>query len=367
MKKILHMTPPEVQNGVYRYIFNHLPYIEQKEYQFAFLTKAAEELKRTEEYERYHFPVYRLKTTQHENREEFEDAIRSVINEGYDIIHLHTSSWNGFLIEEIAMKMGIRVIVHSHSTGIDILNGPEREKRLFKHNAYKQQFTMEYATDICACSRLAADWLFGPRIPRESIKILPNAIDVDKYRYQSDIRRKIRSDLHLNNKIVVGHVGRYSFQKNQEFLIRAFCEAHKRNKNLFLLCIGQGEMIDRILDMVKEFGLKGSVRCLSWKENVWEYLQGMDLFCLPSRFEGLPISLIEAQASGLRCLISDTISREAILTDNVKTLPLEECIWTEAILNADYGYAREGMAAQVKDAGYDIKDAAGQLKELYKG
>ena len=210
--KILHMTPPDINNGVYRYIFNHMRYMEMGKYEFAFLTKGAEELRRTEEYRQYGFQVHTLHNRQRDSREGLRSEIIRVLCQGYDVIHLHTSSWRGFLIEETAMEMGIRkVIVHSHSTGIDVADGAEREKQLREHERYKKQFTMEYATDVCACSGLAADWLFGPGIPREVIRILPNAIDVGKYRFCPEIREKIRRRLNLEKRIVIGNVGRYSY------------------------------------------------------------------------------------------------------------------------------------------------------------
>ena len=117
------MTPPEVSNGVYRYIFNHLPFIDQKEFQFCFLTKNPEGLADTPEYRKYRFPIVKLNSVQRNGAKSFEKEIKRILKDEYDVIHLHSSVWRGFLIEEVAMKMGVRkVIVHSHSTGIDFDN-----------------------------------------------------------------------------------------------------------------------------------------------------------------------------------------------------------------------------------------------------
>lgn len=365
--KILHMTPPNINNGVYRYIFNHMRYMDMQKYQFAFLTKGAAELKLTKEYQEYGFAVYMLQNTQRNNREELRKEIVSVLSRGYDVIHLHTSSWRGFLIEQIAVEMGIRkVIVHSHSSGIDVADDTERKKQMEEHKKYRDQFSMEYATDVCACSALAADWLFGSRIPRKQIQILPNAIDVERYRFNPKKRQEIRRFLNLENRIVIGNVGRYSYQKNQEFLVRAFAQAHVRNTSLFLLCMGEGKQLKHLVELIKQLNIEDSVLCMEWQENVEDYLQAMDTFCLPSKFEGLPISAIEAQAAGVRCLISDTVTREIQITDLVKFLPLKEVYWIEELAESEIDRYRDRQDEEIARAGYDIRIAAERLEELYR-
>ena len=364
--KVLHMTPPDVNNGVYRYIFNHMRYMDMEKYEFAFLTKGAEELRRTEEYRKYGFRVHMLHNRQRDNREGLRSEIIRALHQGYDAIHLHTSSWRGFLIEQIAMEMGIRkVIVHSHSTGIDVADRAEREKQRKEHEGYKKQFTMEYATDVCACSKLAADWLFGPGIPKEQIRILPNAIDVGKYRFCPEIRERTRGRLNLENRIVVGNVGRYSYQKNQEFLIRAFADAYAANNALFLLCVGEGELLQRLRGLIEELGMEKSTLCMEWREDVEDYLQAMDVFCLPSRFEGLPISAVEAQAAGLKCLVSDNVTREVKITDLVKFLPLEKECWAEELAGCRMDRYRSRQDDKIAGSGYDIRIAAKRLGEFY--
>ncbi len=366
MKKILHMTPPEVCNGVYRYIFNHMPFMNQTEYKFSFLTKAADVLRETEEYKRYHFPVYQLNTVQRDGRERFIKEIRGILSEGFDAVHLHTSVWRGFLIEEIAMEMKIpRVIVHSHNSGIDFLSEEEREAIWKEHVYYKNRFSMEYATDVCACSQKAADWLFSEKIPRERIQMLPNAIDVKRFRFNDSARNRLRRELGIEDRIVIGNVGRYSFAKNQEFLIRCFTQAYKRNKKLYLILIGQGENIFNVKSLVDRLGIGESIQCLGWMDNIPDFLQAMDLFCLPSKFEGLPISVLEAQAAGLRCLVSDTVARETDITGLVEFIPLEEERWTAAITEAKAAPDRMWMDASFDKAGYSMEASCKKLVQLY--
>ncbi len=368
MMKILHMTPADVSNGVYHYIFSHMAHMDTGKFRFSFLTKGAQGLRQTGECREYGFPVHMLHTVQRDGRQAMEREIREVLGEGYDAIHLHTSSWRGFLIEEIAMEMGIkRVIVHSHSTGIDAPDKKLRDRLIEENNAYRQQFSMDYATDVCACSHRAADWLFGPQIPRELVRIMPNAVDVGKYHFDGEKRRRVRACLGLEGRVVVGNVGRYSYSKNQQFLIRAFARAHEKNRDLFLLFLGGGELLGEMEALAGELGIAGSMLCLGWQGNVWDYLQGMDAFCLPSRFEGLPISAVEAQAAGLKCLVSDRVSEEAAVTGLVKFLPLDEGVWAEEIAGCREDGCRERWDTQLAGAGYDIRAAAKRLEGFYEG
>ena len=366
-KKILHMTPPDINNGVYRYIFNHMQYIDQTKYQFAFLTKGASELRQTPEYKKYRFDVYELKNTQRESAGALREEIVKILKEGFDAIHLHTSSWRGFLIEEIAMEMGIeKVIVHSHSTGIDVFDNEERENYLKLHNGFKQKFSMAFATNVCACSRMAADWLFGDQIPKEKIQILPNAIDVEKYSYNAEKRHVMRKKMGVENRIVFGCIGRYTFQKNHSFLLRVFAEAKKKNSELYLLCIGEGELLEELKESARKLGISSDVSLLDWQMNIEEYLQAMDVFCLPSRFEGLPISVIEAQAAGLPCLISNTITKEVQITELVTFLPLKEELWVKKLQNTGIcNKKRKKRDEMIASYGYDIKAAVKKLMELY--
>ena len=368
MIKILHMTPPDVNNGVYHYIFNHMRYIDNTRFHFAFLTKGAEDLRLTPEYKKYGFDVYELKGVQREDEGKFRQEIRQILKYGFDILHLHTSSWRGFMIEEIAMELGIpRVIVHSHSAGIDEYNSEKRKERIRVHELFKSQFSMKYATDVWACSGQAAEWLYGEAIPHDKIRIMPNAIDTKRYRYNIEKREQLRKNLGLESKIIVGNIGRYAFQKNHEFLIQVFAKACKIDRRLYMLCLGEGELLEKLKHLTEDLGISDYVNLMEWRGNVEDYLQVMDIFCLPSKFEGLPLSVIEAQAAGLSCIVADTVTKEVKLTDLVTFLPLEQEKWIGAILNCNTHYGREKWNEEIACAGYEIRTAAKKLEKMYEG
>lgn len=366
-KKILHMTPPIINNGVYRYIFNHMEYIDRERYQFDFLTRNVKGLAVAEEYRKYGFQIQSFRNTERDNEKGLRQEIEYILGQGYDAIHLHTSFWRGFLIEQIAMEMKIpKVIVHSHSTWVDVKDDKKRQEIMRLHNAYKEVFDFRYATDVCACSHLAGDWLYGDRIPRKKIQILPNAINAEKYSFQPKVRENLRKKLGLENRIVVGNVGRYCYQKNQGFLLNVFAKAKEYNGKLFLLLIGGGELKDELKRFAVQLGIKEDICCLDWQDNVQEYFQAMDIFCLPSLFEGLGIACIEAQAAGLKCLLSDTIPKEAEVTDLVTFLPLEEQIWVEEMARSKQAGEREQKKDEIEAAGYEIKTAVKKLEKLYE-
>ena len=366
--RILHMTPPIVNNGVYKYIFNNWEYMDHDKFQFSFLMQAPEELKKTEEWKKYMFEIRSFSIPQRVDPERFRKEIYDILSDNYDVIHLHTSYWRGFMIEEIAMELGIpKVIVHSHSTDVDQIDPVERAKQLAEHERLKALFSEKYATDFWACSKKAADWLYNPSIPRDKIKILPNAINTSKFKFNPEARRSIRQRLGLEDSFVIGNIGRFEYQKNQEFLIEVFSDIHKDYPKTKLILIGEGRNKSKLKELILEYGLEDAVELVSWQDNVEDWYSAFDLFCMPSRFEGLGITIIEAQAAGLLCLISDAIPEEAKITPLVQRIPLIAKEWTDNIKNivSTGSIDRKDYMKDLKKSGYDIEDSAKRLMDLW--
>ena len=362
------MTPPIVNNGVYKYIFSNLKYIDKSKYEFAFLTQANADLKSTDEYKKYGFSIHNFTTTQRDDPKKFRQEIAEILSSGYDVLQLHTSFWRGFLIEEIAMEVGVpKVIVHSHSSAIDIANPTKRAQMYEEHMRFKSLFDTSYATDFWACSKPAADWLYGEQIPRDQIKIMRNAIEVERFTYNEEIRLQYRKNMQLEGKFVIGNTCRFEYVKNHEFLVRVFAEVHKKHLNTVLLLVGGGQNLSNIKKLVKEYGIEKDVRFLGWRDDIENLYQAIDLYCLPSLFEGLPIVLVEAQAAGLRCLASSTITREAKITDNVRYVDLMETDWINAIEDFLDGYHREDTLQDVKNSGFDIREQIKVIEAEYAG
>lgn len=281
----------------------------------------------------------------------------------YKVVHLHSSSKNFFVLKE-AKKYGIPVrIAHSHNIGFQTKN----KIKILIGNILKNAL-IKNATDYFACSKLAGEWLFGDEITKANkFKVIHNAVEYDKFKFNSEVRNNIRTELNINNNcILFGNVGRFTNQKNHTFLIDIFNEIHKMNENTKLILIGIGEKEEEIKQKVKDLKLENDVIFAGFKKNVNEYMSVMDVFLMPSLYEGLPVVGVEAQAAGLPCFMSkDVITDEVKITSGVHFIPLQKSAkeWAEEILNSNLD--RKNTERELKKAGYFIDDMARSLAEYY--
>ena len=219
------------------------------------------------------------------------------------------------------------------------------------------------ATHLFACSKSAGQWMFG----QSDVQVLPNAINAVQYEFDDKIRYKIRNQLGVEGSYVLGHVGRFSSVKNHTFLIDVFEQLKKVETNVKLLLVGDGEKYSDIQEKVKNKGLSENVIFLGLRSDVNLIMQAMDVFLLPSLYEGLPVTMIEAQAAGLPCIISDRVPIECKITDLVYQVALDESleVWVEKILGLKK-VKRESITKIIKVSGYDIYESVKVLQEFYK-
>lgn len=367
--KILQLFPPVLNGGTQQYIFRNLKYLDKDKFEVDLLTQCRE-LCTSAEYKRYGFGIKLLPGIASQGREAFDNEVRLILKEGYDVIHLHTNIWTGLRLEELAMDALVpKVIVHSHNAGMvrgkdetDELN----EKKQALHNACRNAISPAYATDFCACSCLAADWLYGDNVPHDKVQILHNAIEPERFGFQNQKRREIRERLGVEELFLIGHMGRYSYEKNHEFLLEVFKNVYDRNPKVRLLLIGEGELKEQIVKKAEAYDIKTAILFIEWSDSPQDYYQAMDLFVLPSRFEGLSLGLIEAQAAGLKCIVSDAVPDEAMITEQAIRVPLDFHLWTERILDMMQPYERADMREVIADKGYDIHAEIKKIEELYQ-
>lgn len=279
----------------------------------------------------------------------------------YKIVHSNLNTLSVFPLF-VAKLAGVPVrIAHSHSTS----NKKEWKKNILKN--ILRPFSKLFATDYFACSEYSGRWLFGNKTFEDGkVTIIKNAIDVDKFKYNEEIRNKIREQLNIENKLVIGHVGRFVEQKNHEFLIDIFNEIHKKKEASILLLIGDGPLEDKIKKKVKSLHLEDVVIFLGVKSNVNEYMQAMDIFVFPSLYEGLGIVAIEAQVSKLPVFISDAVPDEVIISNNIYKINLtdNDDVWSDKVLNNDI----DRVMAQIdstKCKEYTIAYATKTLEKKY--
>ena len=233
----------------------------------------------------------------------------------YDCVHLHTHHaldvWAH--LEACRQAKVKNVFIHSHNTS---------GKNVHLHKIARAINNTFYSFNKLACSEAAGDWLFGKR-ERKNVTVIYNGIDVNEFKYSESNREKIRNEFNLGYKTVLGHVGRFSEQKNHTFLLDVFSKYHKTNPDSVLMLVGKGELENEIKEKIKTLGIGDSVIFTGIREDVGALLSAFDVFVFPSLYEGLGVVLIEAQFNGLPIITNSNISKESIISDNAFLLPID--------------------------------------------
>lgn len=288
-----------------------------------------------------------------------------MMEKAYDYVHIHSDVSNKMWVAgKAARDAGIKnIVMHSHAAGVD---GAHRNTKEKIHQFFRSRLK-HFGTQFVACSDLAREWMF-PNVDPNRVCMIHNGVDLERFRFDPNIRNTVRNELHMESAVVVGHVGRFAYQKNHQFLIHAFKAYKQREPRAKLLLVGEGELKGDIEMLVRELNLQDSVIFYGASQHVERLLQAMDIFVLPSHFEGLPIVGVEAQAAGLPVLFSDCITKEAKLTEEVRFLPIAEnaeALWADALLKANR-LSRKDNYQRLYEAGYDIRYTVNQFLQLYK-
>lgn len=281
-----------------------------------------------------------------------------LIKNDYDIVHIHGNSAT-MLVDVIPCKLARinNIIVHSHNTTCN---------HVIIHQILKPFFSKTYSLGL-ACGEESGKWLYGNR----QFQILKNGIEINKYKYNVATRKEYRDKIAAGEKIVIGHVGNFVEQKNHFFLLDVFFEILKQNQNYILMLIGDGPLIDQIKSKAQSLNMQDSIIFIGKTLEVEKYLQAMDLFVLPSLFEGLPVSLIEALASGLPCVVSNQITKEVDLAGTFHYIDIgNPTLWKNEILqlNIDETLREQNSLNWCKiiiEKKYDIKSNTEMLRKIY--
>ena len=364
MIKILMVLGNTGRGGAQAYAMNVLRSIDRSRFHIDFVVNYIYENGYADEIRENGSTIHVIPKFKGTNYFAYVRAFNKVLDEGnYDIVHGHVSS-SASIYLRIAKEHHCITIAHSHSAGYRG-NGIEQQiKRVFTFGAKKQ------ADYWFGCSRLAAERMFG-RNYKSNPKYhdIPNAIIVDRYRYNEEIRARIREQYGISNDaIVYGHVGSFSAPKNHRFLIEVFKKIYsdQREKACFIL-VGDGLLKDNIRKMVMQNGLSDRVIFTGNVDNVNEFLMAMDVLVFPSLFDGFPVTLLEAQAAGLPCISSNTITSEVNITENVMPTSLSAGAdyWAK---KAEVIEKRERTVANdiIADSVYNVNKSISLLMELYK-
>ena len=351
MKKCLVFGISSQLGGVESFLFNYIRFMKKEnnliEFEYVVIDKVPDFFYLFEPEAKVHVVPNRIK-----NPVKYIQRLKQILCEKkYDIVWYNVCTLSDITLLKLAKKYNISCrIVHSHNNenmGGTIVG--------FLHKWQKMQI-QNYATEFFACSKEAGDFMFAPNIKDERIKIVKNAIEVEKYTYNSETRRVKRMELGISDEMLIGHVGRFHFQKNHTFLIKIFEKIVSLKCNTKLLLIGEGGLKPEIIKMAETLGVREKIIFLEKRMDINELLQAMDVFLFPSVFEGLGIALIEAQAADLPCVISDVIPKEAHITNKVYTLSLKDSPkrWAEKVINEAENDIRRSQIEKFREKGYDI-------------
>ena len=296
----------------------------------------------------------------------YRNTLKLLSEGGYDCAHIHGDlAYLLLIFARAARRAGVgKILLHSHAAGID---GRLRRVKGALH-ALTRRALARWATDFVACSDKAAAWMY-PNLPAARVRMVNNGVEVERFAFDPRRRARLRDELGLRDAFVVGHVGRFAWQKNHDYLLEAFRAIRARVPNAKLLMVGEGVLFDAAREKAVSLGVQDDAIFYGASYDVAGLMQAMDLFLLPSRFEGLPVSGVEAQAAGLPVIFSDAITRQARLTEHAWFLPADERSleqWArraEAVAGTEIDRRAGGEA--VRRAGFTIQDTVGAFLALY--
>ena len=356
MIRILQCVNNMHRAGLETVLMNYYRNIDRTRIQFDFLMHRPERSEYDDEIEAMGGRIFRAPRLYPQNYPAYFRFMKQFFRDHseYRVVHSHIDSMS-YLPLLAAKHAGVPVrIAHSHSTSID-LDMKYPLKQLFRFGL------TSVATHYCACGVKAGEFLFRGA----DYQLIANAVEGDRFRYNEVIREEKRHELGLDNALVIGHAGRLTYAKNHEFLLRLFESLHLRRPDAVLLLAGKGEKEMELRRLARELGIKEYVMFLGSRNDMNELYQAMDVFVMPSLFEGVPVVGIEAQLSGLPCIFSNKVPEEVRLTDQCSFLDLQASIdsWIDAIFSA---LCRTRSTPENGFRYYDAKHAVAVLEKYYE-
>lgn len=359
--RVLNLFTIMNRGGAETMVMNYYRNIDREKVQFDFMVHRSEKAAYEDEINELGGKIFRESPIRPWSSPHYTNAIKEFYSthSEYKIIHSHMSEL-GYYDFLVAEKYNIPVrICHAHNAphGID-LKSPIRwyyKKRMLPH-----------ITHMFTCGQESADWLFGKKNSGRFIQ-LNNAVDSEKFVYNEETEKEIRRRYGLRNRFIVGHVGRFSVQKNHKFLIEIFNEIQKINPHSTLMLVGDGELRSEVLDLAKKLKIEDKIIVTGFINNVNEVIQCFDAFVFPSLFEGLSVTSIENQAAGNICFIPKEIPQQCVVTDNVNSISLKQSAydWAKCIIDKSAEHQKQDMRNEITKAGFDIKSNAKWLEEFY--
>ena len=357
--KVLQIIGDVVGGGVETVIMNYYRNIDKTKIQFDFVVHKGALLQYITQVKNYGGKVYEI-TSYKSNILKYTYEIYKIIKENnYEIVHSNMNSLSGFPLFA-AYLAGAKVrILHNHTTDNPAEGIRTVAKRILR------PFARLFANQYWACSKLAAEWMYGKNtVTNGKITIINNDIDLEKFKFNKEKREKLRKKLGIENCFVIGHVGRFVKTKNHEFLIEIFNEVLKQKSNAKLLLIGDGNLKSLIEAKVQNLGIEKAVIFLGVRNDVADLYNVMDVFVFPSLYEGLGMAVIEAQVNSLPTIVSIAIPAEAKISEYIKFISLQQPLkdWLNEVENAK---RKELNISDELLKKFDIREESKKLENLY--
>ena len=380
--RVLHVLGNTNLGGAESRIMDLYRHTDRNRVQFDFLVHSGEEGFFEKEIRELGGRIFRVPRFRIYNYFSYRKALKEFFQKHHEfaLVQGHMTSTAAIYLP-IAKKAGVKkTAAHARSAGVDKGLKGTMTRFLRRNLADKADY-------LFTCSELAGISVYGEKAVREGKTIfIPNAIDCAGFTFDPEKRKKMREELGLTDALIIGHVGRFHYAKNHEYLLRVFAELCRMSagaggstaetgadQKYHLILLGEGPLMEDTRKLAEELGVADRVHFLGNHKNIADYYQAMDYFVYPSRYEGMPGTIVEAQASGLPCLMSDTICREVIATELVETMSIEEepKVWAEELQRRIDALVskqenREKYAAKMAAAGFDVQTQAERMMRFYE-
>jgi len=358
MIKILHYGLSSNRGGIETYLYKVYSEIDRSKFHFDFIDMTANKPCFFKEFSKMGSHFYKI-TPRKESILKYQMELNKLFKENKpDIFHCHLNTLSDITPVLIALKHNCKVIVHSRSS-----QAPKSVITKILHSLNSLRIPKNKITKI-AVSKKAGIWLFGKN---SDYHVINNGIDIAKFSYNKDMRKKWRDKLKFQDDLVIGHVGGLVEVKNHEFLLKVFNEILKLKHNAKLLLIGDGPLKNNLLERINEMGLANKVILLGSREDVSDILNAMDLFIFPSIYEGFGSAILEAQTSGLPCLISESIPSDVVIADDCIQKSLEEDAKEWALKAIELSNEKKRSKGQeiIEEQGYSVETEIKKIEKIY--
>ncbi|KIY21674.1 glycosyltransferase family 1 protein [Mesobacillus subterraneus] len=359
--RVLQVVTVMNRGGLETMLMNYYRRIDRSKIQFDFMVHREEKGHYDEEITEMGGKIIKMPKIKPGNYQIYFNKLEAFFqtHREYKVVHSHINENSSFVLRA-AKRNGVPCrIAHSHLSDLKL-------DMKFPFRLYARASMKDHPNKYFACSKNAGKWLFSERVANTNeLVVLNNAVNAEEFKYNAETRKKIREELAIKNELVIGHIGRFTKQKNHDFLLDIFKAVSNLDQDAILLLAGDGPLRRKIENKVTLLGLQAKVKFLGVRSDINSLMHAMDIFVFPSLFEGLPVVLVEAQAAGLNCIVADTITSESDITGRVEFLSLKEApeTWAREILSSSYEHADTEELISVN--GYNTATMSKWLTDFY--